>query len=58
MKKLLFACSLLVIALSAKASVWESTQKWNKDWEARYGRWIARGVSKDIFILGKQARYQ
>lgn len=53
MKKLLFACSLLIAALSAKASVWESTQEWDKEWEARYGRWIARDVSKDIFVDGK-----
>ncbi|OGT89075.1 MAG: hypothetical protein A2286_02015 [Gammaproteobacteria bacterium RIFOXYA12_FULL_61_12] len=45
---------LLVLSLSqAQAAVWENRNRWNDDWEGRFGQWLGKGFTPDIFVKGK-----
>ena len=34
----------------AKAAVWETTQAWDANWEARYQDWVSREWDKSFFL--------
>lgn len=46
-------CALLLMGASAKAAVWQETQSWNAQWEARYSQWVETSFNEDFFTSGK-----
>lgn len=41
---------LLIGGIPAKAAVWETTQTWDAEWEARYQDWVSREWDKNFFL--------
>ncbi|MBU0499399.1 MAG: hypothetical protein KJ558_01405 [Gammaproteobacteria bacterium] len=45
---------LLVISFSpAQAAVWENRNQWSDKWEDRFGQWLGKHFTPDIFVKGK-----
>ena len=42
--------TLLGLALPSQAAVWDTTDSWNANWEARYQQWVESEWTKDIFV--------
>lgn len=44
---------MLGIVTNAEAAVWTNKHQWNDQWESRFGNWISKSFTGDIFLKGK-----
>lgn len=52
---LALATGLLGLAATTQAAVWSNKNQWNDQWESRFGAWVSKSFSGDIFLKGKYA---
>jgi hypothetical protein len=52
------AALLLIPLAESQAAVWPSQHQWNEDWENRFGQWLSRDFTGNIFTTGKYAGTQ
>jgi hypothetical protein len=43
----------LFTAMASQAAVWQTTEQWDDQWEAKYNDWVRVDYSTDIFTAGK-----
>ena len=51
--KLITSTFLLLFSISLNASVWNSTNSWNNEWERKYRDWVKNDLTPEIFIDGR-----
>ena len=46
------------LPITTQAQVWTTTERWDKDWEQRFAKFVASyRVNKDLFV-GQESRYK
>ena len=51
--KFIISTFTLILSVSLNASVWNSTSRWNNEWEKKYREWVKNDLTPEIFTEGK-----